>query len=138
MLKRFNHHVEKELEDVIAKLPLIIPTPEEQTLNHQYFQTLTPNTECQKTFVNETGLHYPKYNEFANVKLSKRQKEIIHWYLLGKSEPDTAAILNLSVETIHDYFKRLKLKFNCYSKTQLLLKLIDGGFIDDIDWKTIY
>ena len=138
LLKRFNDHIVKELADVLSKLPLITPTPKEQAHYQQHFQNVIPDTKRQKTFVKETGLHYPKYNEFENLQLSKRQREVIHWYLLGKTALDTAEILNLSVRTIHEYFERLKNKFDCYTKSQLLLKLIDGGFLNPNDWKAIY
>lgn len=138
LLMRFNRHVTREFEDTIQSLPLIQPTHKEKKLARVHLQRLMPQQTQQKAFVKETKMPYPKYSELAHIKISNRQKEIIHWYLLGKSEPDTAAILNVSVDTIHDHFKRLKLKFNCYSKSQLLLKLIDSGLLTANDWEAIY
>ena len=138
LLKRFNHHIAKELADVISKHPLITPTPKEQAHNLQHFQNVIPDTKRQKTFVKETGLHYPKYNQLDHAYLTPREKEIIHWYLLGKTEVDTAMILNLSPYTIHNYFRRLKQRWQCYSKTQLLLKLLDAELISSDAWGDIY
>ena len=138
LLKRFNDHIVKELADVLSKLPLIIPTPKEKQLHQHYFENVIPSTKQQKTFVKETKMHYPKYNELANIKMSAREKEIIHWYLLGKTAADTATILNVRITTIHEHFKRLKQKFGCYTKSQLLLKLIDGDFVQPDHWQDIY
>ena len=138
LLKRFNHHIEKELAEMIVKLPLITPTSKEQAHNHQHLQTVIPDTKRQEVFVEETRLHYPKFTELAHLKLSEREQEIIAWFLLGKTEADTAELLKLSEHTIHTHFRRLKRKWNCFSKTQLLLKLIDANLITPDTWRDIY
>ena len=138
LLTRFSRHVTQELQDTIQSLSLIQPTSKEKQLAETNFQRLLPKHTQQKDFVKATGMHYPKYKELSDISLSPRQKEIIHWYLLGKTAADTATILNLSLRTIHDYFERLKRKFNCYSKSQLLLKLIDSDLLSPNDWRAIY
>ena len=61
--------------------------------------------------------------------LSKRQREIIHWYLKGKSAEETANLLNLSKRTVENHFYKLKKKYACTSKTQLLIKLFKSGIL---------
>ncbi len=138
MLKRFNRYVEKELADVISTLPLIIPTPKEKQLHQQHFENVIPSTKQQKAFVKETGLHYPKFTKLAKVQLSQREREVIHWYLLGKSASQTAQILAVSVSAVHCYFERIKRKVGFASKHQLLLKLIDADLLHPDDWEAIY
>lgn len=62
--------------------------------------------------------------------LSKRQREIIHWYIKGKNAAETAELLNISRRTVENHFYRLGKKFFCASKTQLLVKLFENNLID--------
>ena len=111
----------------------------ELELTQQLFQEQqTINNSNINSFVEATDLHYPKYNELANIKLSQREKEIIYWYLRGKSNTETAMILNITKNTVVTHFDRLKTKLGCYYKPHLLLKLIDGEFISPDDWQDIY
>ena len=139
LLHRFNRHVEQTLDETLRSVPLIPPTSRERATAEQQFSRLLASAPYPNPpFVKDTGMHYPKYKELADLTLSGRERDLIRWYLLGKTETDTAAILNLSVNTVRNYFKRLKSKFNCYSKTQLILKLTDAGLIEESDWQAIY
>jgi DNA-binding CsgD family transcriptional regulator len=71
----------------------------------------------------------PKFlAEFApHVALSSRQKELIYWSLMGKTTEETAIILGLKTSTVKKYFDRLKIKFRCSSKNQIIANLLKNG-----------
>lgn len=138
LLGRFNHHVRETLDKTLQSLPLAPPTASEKHVVQQQFQRLGISPYPIKAFVKETGMHHPKYTQLSEQHLSAREHDLIYWYLRGKTEVDTATILNLSINTIHKYFQRLMEKFKCYNKIQLILKLIDAGLIEENDWRTIY
>ncbi len=139
LMHRINGYFSKELENIINNTPLIPPVRcERDTAQKLFINCHSHDSTPIRRFVKEAKLHYPKYNSLADITLNQREKEIIHWYLRGKSNTETAAILNLSSYTVASYFDRLKKKLVCYYKPQLLLKLIDGGIISQDDWKDIY
>lgn len=138
LLERFGEHVQQSLAKEIEKSPLMMPLSMARRKALAHFQQFSNPQQFQKAFVKATGMHYPKYAELADVTISKRQKEVVLWYLLGKSTQETAEIMGLNPGSVFTHFDRLKDKFKCYNKHQLLLKLIDGGFISSEDWRQIY
>jgi DNA-binding CsgD family transcriptional regulator len=50
--------------------------------------------------------------KLANLGLSRRETEILGWIVHGKSNPEIAGILNLSVRTIHKHVEHIYLKLN--------------------------
>ena len=139
LIERINNHFTRELMPIIETTALIKPSKQEvSTLQKNLQQLTTTNTESIAAFVADTGMNYPKYQQLAKVNLSEREKEIIHWYLRGKTTNQTAEILQLSHYTVRSYFETLKKKLGVYFKPQILLKLIDGEFISSDDWKDIY
>lgn len=69
-------------------------------------------------------------SDFKFDTLSKRQREIIHWYVKGKSAAETAEVLNLSKRTIENHFYRLQKKYGCSSKAQILIKLLKNDMLN--------
>jgi len=69
-------------------------------------------------------------SDFKIDTLSKRQREIIHWYVKGKSAAETAEVLNLSKRTIENHFYRLQKKYDCSSKAQILIKLLKNDMLN--------
>lgn len=64
------------------------------------------------------------------LSLSKRQREIIHWYIKGKNAAETAELLSLSKRTVENHFYRLEKRYACSSKIQLLVKFLQDELID--------
>ncbi len=60
------------------------------------------------------------------------------WNLGFRDTQATAEILQIGEGTVFTHFERLKKKLGCYYKPQILLKLIDGEFIQPDDWRDIY
>lgn len=62
---------------------------------------------------------------FAIPNLSKQEKKVIKYLLLGYSARQSAEALFLSLRTIEHCIERIKLKLNCFSKQELILKARD-------------
>lgn len=100
---------------------------------------LTKNIEAKSKVIKKTKkfitLNKMEFNHSNNdiaaelSALSKRQREIIHWYVKGKNASETATVLNLSKRTIENHFYRLQKKYSCASKAQLLIKFIENNLI---------
>jgi len=139
LISRINTQITRNLEKEIKCFPLFSPsTKERRTARDSFIRLQSINSTAVSSYVKETALHYPKYNELANIKISQREKDIIYWFLRGKSTPETADILQIGEGTVLTHFVRLKKKLGCYYKPQILLKLIDGDFIQPDDWRDIY
>ncbi len=61
--------------------------------------------------------------------LSKRETECLHFWMQGKSAKQIAAILGLSQRTVENYINNIKIKWNCYSKSQVITKALEKGFL---------
>lgn len=80
--------------------------------------------KCGNPFEHDSGSISTKL-----IKLSKRQSEILYWYINGKTASETGKLLNLSQRTVENHFFVLKNKFSCSTKHQLLIKLFENGLI---------
>ena len=66
----------------------------------------------------------PKVNlNLHGTKLTNREKECLRLTVNGYSAKAIANRLGISVRTVEDYLKNIKLKFNVYSKQQLIDKV---------------
>ncbi len=61
-------------------------------------------------------------NRINNYHLSKREVEVIHHTISGKTAKQIAKILNLSPRTIEHYLENIKIKMNIATKNDLLEK----------------
>ncbi len=139
LFKRISRQLTRDLEKEINQLPLFSPTTKERRAARDNFIRLQMvHSKAARSYVKDTALHYPKYNELENINISQREKDIIYWFLHGKSTADTAEILQIGEGTVRTHFERLKKKLGCYYKPLVLLKLIDGELIEPDDWRDIY
>jgi DNA-binding CsgD family transcriptional regulator len=58
-------------------------------------------------------------------QLSNREKECLRLCLSGETAKGIASILHLSTRTVESYFENIKIKLNCFNKTELLKKAKD-------------
>lgn len=58
-------------------------------------------------------------SNILDVKLTKREIEILKFYYKGKSASEVGRILNLSTRTVQNYLQVIKDKFMCSKKSQL-------------------
>lgn len=64
--------------------------------------------------------------------LTKREEEIIFYILRNKAAKTIASILNISTRTVEHHIENIKSKFNCRTKTDLILTAMDNGFMNVI------
>lgn len=67
-------------------------------------------------------------NKQSPAGLSKREIECIYHLIRGMTAKQIAAELNLSSRTIEFYLERIKSKFGCKKKSDLIAKVLDQGF----------
>lgn len=78
-------------------------------------------------FFKSIQLH--KNTIISDIKLSKRQDEILRFIIHGKTIKEISKILQLSPRTIGHYFETVKMKLNVSTKSELINKAIDMGYI---------
>ena len=64
-----------------------------------------------------------------NLALTKRQKEILHWVALGKSNSTIACILGISIHTVDTHLRRIFLRLGTTDRTVTALKAVQQGLI---------
>ena len=69
-------------------------------------------------------------------KLSRREKECLHWAGAGKTAPEIAMILGLSTETVRMYLKNARCRLGAHTTAQAVmnagqLRLISPYFARD-------
>lgn len=64
-------------------------------------------------------------NEYANIKVSKREKECLTCLAKGMTAKEIARVLNLSPRTIEFYIENMKKKYRCNNRIQLIAKAYD-------------
>jgi len=76
-------------------------------------------------FFKKTELHKNTNKIVTNeIKLSKRQDEILKLVVLGKTIKEIAKILQLSPRTVGHYYDTVKVKFNVITRSELIEKTI--------------
>jgi DNA-binding CsgD family transcriptional regulator len=65
-----------------------------------------------------------------NSLLSDRQSQCLFFLIRGKTSKEIAKILHLSFRTVETYVEQVKDKLNCASKSELIEKAIDSGYIN--------
>jgi LuxR family quorum-sensing transcriptional regulator LasR len=69
----------------------------------------------------------------SSVNLTKREKDILKYCILGYTAKRIGRILFISYRTVEKYINTLKIKFFCDTKGELIEKAIKSGFIIDIN-----
>lgn len=66
---------------------------------------------------------------FGDIKVSKREMEVLCWLANGKTAEETALILGLSKRTVEDHIKNMKDKFTAPNTHSLMAKVAALGII---------
>lgn len=77
--------------------------------SHQLRVRMVPEGDHCLLFLEEDSAEIP-VEQLAHLGLSRRETEILGWIVHGKSNPEIATILSLSVRTIHKHVEHLYLK----------------------------
>ncbi len=66
---------------------------------------------------------------FCPLPLTEKQAVCMFYLIRGKSYKEISVILNLSLRTIESHIEAIKNRMRCTSKSELIEKAIDSGFI---------
>ncbi len=66
---------------------------------------------------------------FANYGLTPREAECLFYTIHGKTAKAIGTLLGISSKTVEYYLANLKAIFKCYSKSELISKAIEQGFL---------
>ncbi|MFA6038191.1 MAG: PAS and helix-turn-helix domain-containing protein [Legionellales bacterium] len=87
-------------------------------------------TQHGKTIFRKKQFCYLIQNETDDNILSKRQHECLFLLLKGKTAKEIGKQLDLSARTVESYIDQIKLKFNVYTKSELIDYAISHGYIN--------
>ena len=71
---------------------------------------------------------------YGDISFSFREAQCIHYLLKNYSAKQTSKQLNISPKTVEFHIARVKNKLNCNTKSQIVDKAIELGFIDLMLW----
>lgn len=117
-LDRFSDHFLEQTKTLIKNEPnniIELPTSMKPSING--------------SFKEEKEAYSIYYREHA-LSLSKRQIECLSFLTMGKSTKEIAIILGISIKTVEDHIKALKLKLNCNKKSELCYAGIQNNLTD--------
>jgi DNA-binding CsgD family transcriptional regulator len=66
------------------------------------------------------------------IRLTKREQECLYYYIRGYTCKLVAKKLELSHRTVENYMENVKAKFDCHSKSELIIRAIEVGFFTAI------
>ncbi|EAZ88455.1 helix-turn-helix transcriptional regulator [Crocosphaera chwakensis] len=82
----------------------------------------------QSVPLQETNSRISLYHQQCQqIRLTRREQELLEWLSLGYSYQEMAEGINISVNTIKNYFLRLREKFNAHNNSHLLSIIFLGG-----------
>ena len=85
---------------------------------------MVPENAYSLLFLEENSTEVPAA-QLAHLGLSRRETEILGWIVHGKSNPEIAAILSLSVRTIHKHVEHIYLKLGVESRLAAMLVALE-------------
>ena len=81
--------------------------------------------------------HIPSYLQhfsigkiYNNIKLSKRQEEVLFFLLRGKTAKTIAQTLCISARTVEKHVEAIKIRLNCKNKSELIEHAVDMGYLE--------
>ncbi|WED44291.1 helix-turn-helix transcriptional regulator [Legionella cardiaca] len=119
LLKKFNNY----FEDKIAGIRGEIYLNQIKNLDYPEFENLFNASLNESNPVKALPTDF--YSQDARIQITPREKEILFWYIKGKTSDETASLLNVSRRTIERHFENLREKFGCFSKNQIALKVMN-------------
>ena len=71
----------------------------------------------------------------GSVYFTRREAECMLNIMKGRTIPQVAQTLSLSPRTIEYYINNMKIKLHCISKSELIQKVFDSEFLQNVDFK---
>ncbi len=91
------------------------------------FDILNLQMLCQQGHLHICNLL--KQKDKQRVSFTKREKDVLEWVAMGKSNPVIADILGISTHTVSGYLRQLSLKLNTTSRVSTAFRAIALGAI---------
>lgn len=82
-----------------------------------------------------TTKKYTLGEKFPNVYLTRREAQIMFYFIHGMSTGPVASLLDLSRRTVEFYINNMKIKLGCQFKSELIGKIMDSDFLKLVDFK---
>lgn len=117
--KKFNSHFENQISFIRNKINHNVIQDDCSEFSNLWDLTLKENKFIEQTL--PAILHSLE----SKTEITPREKEVLFWYIKGKTSDETAILLNVSRRTVERHFENLRDKFGCFSKSQIILKLMD-------------
>lgn len=93
-----------------------------------YFLVKSDNKYCYELSINRSS--YILDDSYLDAKLPLRQAQCLFFLLRGKPIKAIAKILCLSPRTIESYIENIKIRFNCSTKSELIDKAFERGYLN--------
>lgn len=74
-------------------------------------------------------IQYTLYENFDRFNLSEREVTCLFYLIRGKTAKEMAPLLCISKRTVEKHIDNIKVKLNCSSKSEVITKAIDLGFV---------
>ena len=126
LLKRFGLFFRNEAEELINKSLSTSPV-HHKPIEPQELENLSKSSLLAKTKLNSWKLG----QEYNNAELSKREVACLYGIIHGKTSKQIAQEINISPRTVEAYTIKLKKKFNAYSKSDLVKRVLTTNFLAD-------
>ncbi|WP_162262923.1 helix-turn-helix transcriptional regulator [Legionella jamestowniensis] len=120
VFKKFNSYFEDKITFIRDKFE------SNRLIDAEYaeFTHLWNSSFKQNGFMDHT-LPAMFYSAESKIQITPREREVLFWYIKGKTSEETAKLLNVSRRTIERHFENLRDKFGCFSKNQIALKIMN-------------
>jgi DNA-binding CsgD family transcriptional regulator/PAS domain-containing protein len=92
--------------------------------SRQLLVRIVPEGEHSLLFLEEDSAEVPT-EQLAHLGLSRRETEILGWIVHGKSNPEIAMILSISVRTIHKHVEHIYLKLGVESRHAAIILALE-------------
>jgi DNA-binding CsgD family transcriptional regulator len=130
LLKKFGRYFCGEMKGMLHKMPSIMSLEDRLLLRAQFNEVqLQATAQTPEIILQSTWSPGEKYKDII---LSRREIDLTIQLLRGNTAKHIAKTLCLSPRTIEFYLQRMKKKFKCHTKTELINIILTTSFADDL------
>ncbi len=130
LLKRFILYFKDRANSIIKKASqnrIVLPNHFDQHESPNKKETYTLES-FKKEFLKETAIKNLRLTgDLEGELLTSKQLGCIIYLIEGKTAKEIAKILRISYRTVEGHINKLKIRFNCNTKNQLISKLLKNG-----------
>lgn len=93
-----------------------------------YIQENLPDLNILAYYIHQ-AIQISEGGSKLEVKLSKREIDVLQWLAIGKSKQDVADILNISIHTVKTYAETARYRLNALNTTHAVALAMDSSLI---------